>query len=172
VGRRTLIATCAAGAAGVGLAVVWTDLSLSLTLALLAAVAAAVSLPLLVRAVLRIEPRATDQPYAQACRALTARSAPAPARPRDLLALTRNAYDLNVHFRPFMTGVVRDLLRVRARVDLARDPDRARTLLGPELCELVWPREHRSLDYSDPGLDPDRLQRLLDDLDGLDSITR
>jgi hypothetical protein len=172
VGRRTLIACCAAAAAGVAVAAAATDLSLTLTLALVAAVAAAVAVAALVREALRIEPSGTELPYAEACTALSARAVRAPERPSDLLRLTRNAYDLNVHFRPFVTAVVRDLLAVRARVDLAREPDRARALLGPELRELLWPQRRLSLSYSDPGLDPDRLRRLLDDLDRLESLTR
>jgi hypothetical protein len=171
VGRRTLIASCAAGVGGVAAAAAVTSLSLSSTLAVVAAVAALLALPLLVRAIIGTEvPTTAEAPFGEALRTLAAASPRAPERPVDLLALTRNAYDLNVRFRPFVTAVVRDLLAVRARVDLTSEPERARALLGPELRELVWPPRGLSHSYSDPGLAPERLQRLLDDLEELERI--
>ena len=171
MGRRTLIASCATGAGGVAAAAAVTPLSLSSTLVVVAAVAALVALPVLVRAIVHTEvPTTAEAPFREALHALAARSARPPDRPVDLLALTRNAYDLNVRFRPFVAGLVRDLLAVRARVDLANEPERARALLGPELRELVWPARGTSHSYSDPGLAPDRLQRLLDDLEELERL--
>ena len=170
MGRRTLIASAVAGACGVAAAAAVADLSAARTLVLVAAVAAVAAPPLLVRALLDVEPPAQGAPWEDACRALARGDAGAPDRPSDLLALTKNAYDLDVHFRPFVRDVVRELLAVRARVDLAREPDRARALLGPELRELLWPRGRVSRAYTEPGLDRERLHRLLDELDELETI--
>jgi hypothetical protein len=172
VGTRTLIACAVAGAVGVAAAIRLTTLSPGVTLALVGGVAAVLALPFFVRAILGLDAESESAgPFADAVAALTTPASVSPKRPSDLLALTRNGYDLNVHFRPFVTGVVRDLLAVRARVDLVHDPARARALLGPELRELVWPARDVARNYSDPGLDAARLGRLLDELEQLERIT-
>jgi hypothetical protein len=50
-----------------------------------------------------------------------------------------NGFDCHVHVRPLLRDAARRRLAERHRVDLDRDPDRARALLGEPAWELLAP---------------------------------
>jgi hypothetical protein len=166
MGRGRLIATVGCGLAGIVLAAVVDPMPVASTIALLGAVGALAGVPALGWLLLRGRDD-IGGPFVSARLRVGRRRSPEPARPYDYLALTRNAYDLNVHFRPFLSSLVADLLAIGPRVDLERDPLRARELLGPELRALIWPAASPAQGYRQPGLEEERLGRLLDELEQL-----
>jgi len=59
------------------------------------------------------------------------------------------------------------LLSSRRGVDVAREPERARVLLGNELWELVRPDRSPPLERMGPGIDEGRLRRAVSALEHL-----
>jgi hypothetical protein len=169
MGRLTFVVPAAiGGAVGIALAASHERIGLVAVIALVAIVGALVAQPLLLRELTHVHPTADAPPYERVREEAAARAfrGPSLAYTRDLLALAGNAYDLHFRFRPVLTGVVADLLALRARVDLYDQPEQARALVGPDLWELIGPdRPVPEGGFSDPGLEGARLHRLLDDLE-------
>lgn len=75
-----------------------------------------------------------------------------------------NAFDAHHRLRPLFRELALERLRGHA-VDLDRDPERARELLGDELWDFV--RADREPSRSGPGLPLDRAARFLDALEAV-----
>jgi len=106
-------------------------------------------------------------------RALAARR-PASKRPEDLTRIedrvalaTAAASDVYVHLRPILREAAAHRLHARHGVDLDRNGDRARSLLGAEAWELVRPDLQPPSDRFGPGISPARLARVLDAVEAL-----
>ena len=69
--------------------------------------------------------------------------------------------------RPLLTRVTRELLRDRAGVELAAQPERARALLGPGVWPLVVPSMALSDDSHSPGVRLEQIDALLTRLEEL-----
>lgn len=103
--------------------------------------------------------------------------APRASRPGRLAELSRlerevelglsTAFDLHVRLRPRLRSVADELLAARRGVELDREPERARAILGDEAWELVRPDRERPEDRHGPGLDRAALGRVLDALEGV-----
>lgn len=169
MGRLTFVLPAVIGGVfGIALAASHERLGLVAVLALVAMVGALAAQPLLLRELTHVHAAGVEPPYQRVRDEVAVRSfrGPSVAYTRDLLALAGNAYDLHFRFRPVLIGVVSDLLAVRARVDLHDQPEQARALVGSDLWELVRPdRPVPEGRFTEPGLDPPRLHRLLDDLE-------
>ena len=158
--------------AGIAVAAWYEQAALVPLLALVAIVGAVVAVPLLLRLVTpETENGPTLSPYAEAERLLNARApAPPPPPTHALLRLADNAYDLHVHLSPILRRVVIDLLALRTHVDYGKDPEAIRTLIGPQLWDLIG-RDHTDPigRVSDPGLTREQLRFLIDDLERINS---
>jgi hypothetical protein len=79
---------------------------------------------------------------------------------------TGNEFDLHYRLRPLLRQLAADRLYARHGIDLDRDPERARPLLGDELAALV--SSDRKLGRrSAAGIDPAELARDVDRLEEL-----
>jgi hypothetical protein len=158
------------GIVGILLATSHEDMSIVPVLALVVLAGAAVALPLVLRELTHVGGGTELPPYVRVREELNARRfrGPSLVHTRDLLALAGNAYDLHFRLRPILIGVVSDLLSLRDRIDFHEHPDQAQTRLGPQLWELIRPdRPVPEGRYSDPGLSPTQLDRLISDLEAL-----
>jgi hypothetical protein len=106
--------------------------------------------------------------------AALARRAHPPARPPSLAKLERevsmgaeNAFDTHFRLRPLFTDLTRNLLLSRQGIDLDRQPERARELVGDELWELVRPDAQPPSERGAPGLPIATIERAVDDLERL-----
>jgi hypothetical protein len=97
-----------------------------------------------------------------------------PARPPSLAKLERevsmgaeNAFDTHFRLRPLFTDLTRNLLLSRQGIDLDRQPERARELVGDELWELVRPDAQPPSERAAPGLPVETIERAADDLERL-----
>lgn len=103
-----------------------------------------------------------------------ARRPSAPGRPEELvrledqvsLAVSLEA-DLRARLRPLVAEVAAQRLRSRHGLDLERDREAARALLGEEAWALVAPDAPRPPDRFAPGIPPARLARILDAVEAL-----
>jgi len=87
------------------------------------------------------------------------------------LALTRlerevsmagtSAFDLHARLRPTIAELAAELLSARRGIDLARDPDRARAVLGDDAWELVRRDRPAPAERHAPGLDEAALARVV-----------
>lgn len=96
-----------------------------------------------------------------------------PARPASLARIEREvtlsagtAFDVHFRLRPLLREIATGLL-VRHGVDLDRSPERARTLLGPEVWEIVRPDRPPPENRTAPGLPLAAVERAIDDLERL-----
>ncbi|HEX2302354.1 MAG TPA: hypothetical protein VHH57_01915 [Gaiella sp.] len=96
-----------------------------------------------------------------------------PARPvslarieREVTLATGTAFDVHFRLRPVLREIATGLL-LRRGLDLERSPDRARSVLGPELWELVRPDRPPPEDRTAPGLPIAAVERAVDDLERL-----
>ena len=132
---------------------------MSLTLELAAIVVGALVLAALV-------PRVPTRPRSRPAR----RSAPRPATlervERVVDAGHQTAGDVHIRVRPLLREIAAPLLR-RQGVDLDSEPQRARTLLGDELWEIVCRDRPRPRERRDPGLSLRDLERLVQRLERL-----
>jgi hypothetical protein len=170
--RLSFIIPGIAGAAvGIALAANHEGLSLVTVTAVVVVVAAIVSAPIVLRELGHTGAGdGTMPPYARIREELAAAGVRGPSlvHTRDLLALAGNAYDLHFRLRPILIGVVGDLLALRARIDFHDRPDLAHEHLGPQLWEVIRPdRPVPEGRFSDPGLDPAQIDRLISDLEAL-----
>jgi hypothetical protein len=92
-------------------------------------------------------------------------------RPAELERLERGvdlglarAEDFHVLLRPALRGIAATLLAARG-LDLDRDGERVRELLGEESWDLLRPGRERPADPHQLGPDPVRLRRLVEDLE-------
>lgn len=92
-------------------------------------------------------------------------------RPAELERLERGvdlgvarAEDFHVLLRPALRGIAVTLLAARG-LDLDRDSERVRELLGEESWELLRPRRERPADLHERGVEPAHLRRLVEDLE-------
>jgi hypothetical protein len=76
------------------------------------------------------------------------------------------AFDLHYRLRPHLVRVAAHRLAGRG-VDLDSEPVRARELLGPEAWELVRPDRPAPESRNAPGLELDRLRRIMERLHAL-----
>jgi len=99
--------------------------------------------------------------------------APARARPaslaqveREVTLATGTAFDVHFRLRPLLQSLSAGLL-LRRGVDLARSPERAETLLGPDLWELVRPDRPAPDDRTAAGVPVETVERAVGDLERL-----
>jgi hypothetical protein len=102
---------------------------------------------------------------------------PAEVRPGDFPAYAKISSDLGWapvsqwHYdhgiRPLFGRLLESMLAERHRVDLARDPARARDLVGDDIWPLVDPSRPPSFDSKAPGADLRTLTRIVDRLEQL-----
>jgi hypothetical protein len=105
------------------------------------------------------------------------RGPPAEVRSADFPAYAKISSDLGWapvsqwHYdhgiRPLFGRLLESLLAERHRVDLARDPARARDLVGDDIWPLVNPSRPPSFDSKAPGADLRTLTRIVDRLEQL-----
>jgi hypothetical protein len=105
------------------------------------------------------------------------RSPPAAVRAADFPAYTKISSDLGWapvsawHYdhgiRPLLRRLAASALAERHRVDLARDPERARDLIGADIWPLIDPARPPSFDSKAPGADLRTLTRIVDRLEQL-----
>lgn len=133
-------------------------------LAVVLAIALAVALGRLSHAMPR-RPSAFDAAFA--------RRTSEPARPaslarveREVTLSTGTAFDVHYRLRPLLRGLATGLL-LRRGVDLDRSPERARTLLAPDVWELVRPDRPPPENRTAPGLSLASIERAADDLERL-----
>lgn len=77
------------------------------------------------------------------------------------------AFDLHFRLVPRLRSIASGLLGSRRRVDLESDPDKARTLVGPETWELVRPDRPPPEDRLARGLQAEKLQRVVESLESI-----
>ena len=116
--------------------------------------------------------------WARAARArLGRRRPPAEVRSADFPAYAKISSDLGWaavsqwHYdhgiRPLFGRLLESVLAERHRVDLARDPARARDLVGDDIWPLIDPSRPPSFDSKAPGADLRTLTRIVDRLEQL-----
>jgi hypothetical protein len=93
------------------------------------------------------------------------RKTPSVERPSALARLEREvsmsgsaAFDLHFRLRPTITALAAELLFSRRGIDLDREPERARSVVGPDVWELVRPErpaptERHGAGIGEAGLD-------------------
>jgi hypothetical protein len=103
----------------------------------------------------------------------------APARPtrarpatlarmeREVSLATGTAFDVHFRLRPLLLTISTGLL-LRRGIDLARRPDRAEELLGPNVWELVRPDRPSPADRTAPGIPIASVESAVDDLERLE----
>jgi hypothetical protein len=85
---------------------------------------------------------------------------------RLLVLGSSNSFDVHYRLRPLLRGLASERLHARHGVELDRDPEQARSLLGDELWDVVRP--DRELDQrSGPGLPLPDVERLVTTLEEL-----
>ncbi len=85
---------------------------------------------------------------------------------RLLVLGTTNAFDAHHRVRPLLRALAAERLHARHAVELDRQPERARELLGDELWEVVRPDRALGL-RSAPGLPLEHASRLVDALEAV-----
>jgi hypothetical protein len=97
-------------------------------------------------------------------------------RPRELRRLERavalgveDAGHLHTSLRPRLRSIAAPLLALRG-VDLDHAPEQARLVLGDELWDLVRPDRDRPADSFGPGIRPERLELVVERLEGLRDV--
>jgi hypothetical protein len=110
-------------------------------------------------------------PHAPFARALAKRGRPRP-RLQQLIRQEREvglsvdaAFDLHVRLRPTLRLVAAHRLRSRRGIDLERQPERAREVLGEEAWELIRPDRPSPDDRFARGIPLDRLRTIVDSLE-------
>ena len=125
----------------------------------------------------RRAPRGAAWAHAVRARLWPRRSPPAQVRSADFPAYAKISSDLGWapvsqwHYdhgiRPLFGRLLESMLAERHRVDLARDPARARDLVGDDIWPLVDPSRPPSFDSKAPGADLRTLTRIVDRLEQL-----
>jgi hypothetical protein len=98
----------------------------------------------------------------------------APQRPDALQRLERevalsgsSGFDVRFRLRPVLTDLTAGLLAARRGIDLFREPDRARAVLGEDAWQLVDPAQEPPADRRAEGIDRALLERTVTVLEGL-----
>jgi len=86
---------------------------------------------------------------------------------REVTLSTTTAFDLHFRLRPVLRRISARMLFSRRGIELERQPDAARTLLGEELWELVRPDREPPRDRAGPGLELSSLRTMVDALEAL-----
>jgi hypothetical protein len=86
---------------------------------------------------------------------------------REVSMSISTAFDLHFRLRPRVQRIARQLLASHRGIDLARQPDAARRLLGEETWALVRPGVEPPADRSAPGLELARLRAVVTSLEQL-----
>ena len=86
---------------------------------------------------------------------------------REVTLSTTTAFDLHFRLRPVLRRISARMLLSRRGIELERQPDAARTLLGEELWELVRPDREPPRDRAAPGLELSSLRTMVDALEAL-----
>ena len=89
------------------------------------------------------------------------------ARLERQLTMAKRAIDLHVRLRPFVTELSAELLQARRGIDLRREPERARAVLGEDVWELVRPDRAAPEDRHAAGIDEPTLERMVTALERL-----
>jgi hypothetical protein len=84
---------------------------------------------------------------------------------RTLVLAASSSFDVHHRLRPLLRQLAAERLHARHGIELDRQPERARALLGDELWEVVRP--DRELDRHAPGLPLARCARLVDAVEGV-----
>ena len=89
-------------------------------------------------------------------------------RPAALVRLEREAsmagsaaFDVHYRLRPTVTELAAELLSARRGVDLDRDPERARAVLGDDCWEIVRPDRPQPAERLGAGIDQTTLDRVV-----------
>ena len=121
-----------------------------------------------VRALLRAVPMrspAFDAAFAPR-RRTRARPASLERVEREVALAGGTAFDVHYRLRPPVRTVASGLL-ARRGVDLERSPERARTMVGPELWDLIRPDRPTPDDRTASGLPLETIERVVDELERL-----
>jgi hypothetical protein len=86
---------------------------------------------------------------------------------REVSMATGSAYDLHFRLRPTVRELAAGLLRFRRGVELDRQPERARTLLGDETWDLVRADRPVPGERRGPGITHSQLDRVVSALESL-----
>jgi hypothetical protein len=112
-----------------------------------------------------------QDPHAAFARALRRRPAPRERlqqlrrQEREVGLSVDAAFDLHVRLRPTMRMIASHRLAAKRGIDLDRQPDRAREVLGEEAWELVRPDRPTPEDRFARGIPLDRLRTIVDSLE-------
>jgi hypothetical protein len=93
-------------------------------------------------------------------------------RPEALVRLERevamagsSGFDVRHRLRPVLTELVQSLLAARRGIDLEREPERARAVIGEDAWMLVDPDQPPAADRRSEAIDVDRLERAVSALE-------
>jgi hypothetical protein len=86
---------------------------------------------------------------------------------REITLAAASAHDVHFRLRPTLRTTAAALLSSRRGVQLDRQPERAREILGPETWELVRPDRPTPDDPRGPGLDRATLEHVVASLEAL-----
>jgi hypothetical protein len=102
------------------------------------------------------------------------RPQPVPERPSSLVRLERevtmagaSAFDLHARLRPTIQALAADMLASRRGIDLARDPERARAVLGDDVWDIVRPDRPAPSVRHAAGIDDATLGRVVTALEAI-----
>ena len=85
---------------------------------------------------------------------------------REVALASGTAFDVHYRLRPPVRTVASGLL-ARRGVDLERTPQRAQSMVGPELWDLIRPDRAAPDDRTGPGLPLGAIERVVDELERL-----
>jgi len=86
---------------------------------------------------------------------------------RDIVLGTTNAGHFHARLRPVLSEAAAARLAARRSIDLGRQPDAARRILGDEVWEVVRPDREAPADLYEPGLPIRDLHRVVESLESL-----
>jgi hypothetical protein len=84
---------------------------------------------------------------------------------REVTLGVASTYDLHFRLRPTLRDTAAGLLAVRRGIDLDRQPERARAVLGDETWQLVRPDIEPPADRLARGIEPERVRRIVEALE-------
>ncbi len=125
-----------------------------------------VALVVLVRAVRRTDPPETPLRDTASSARHARQPPPSLARLEQLAALgVASSFDLQYRFLPPLRSIAAGVLASRRRVELDRDAETARQILGDETWELVRPARPAPQDRVSRGISPTELTRVVASLE-------
>jgi hypothetical protein len=117
---------------------------------------------------------ATEEPGPSLLESELRRSRTQPLRPPELVRIERelllgiqSAGHLHARLLPLLRAAAAARLATRRRIDLERQPEAARAVLGEEAWELLRPDRPAPADRTGPGIASTRVSSLLDVLEGI-----